>query len=410
MGLMPILPSHLVTEATFARTSLEPPVGSGPYVVAKVDAGRALILKRNPAHWAAGKPIARGRFNFDEIRTEYFRDTSSLFEAFKAGEIDVRFEDDPVRWAEGYGFAAVKAGRVDKREIPLAVPAGMSALVMNARRPPFDNPAVRRALIQAFDAEWINRSLFNGLYRRTDSFFARSELASTHRPADARERALLVPFPGAVREDVMEGRAFLPVTDATGSDRKGLREASRILTSAGYELRGGRMVEARTGRALAFELMASSRTQERLMIAFAEPLKRLGITARIRQVDSAQYWARMRTFDFDMMQWNWGASLSPGNEQINRWSSAAAAIEGSLNYAGVRNPAADAVIDRLVSAETREDLVSATRALDRVLLSGDYVIPLFHAPGQWMAAWTRIKRPSQPSPAGIAVDTWWMQP
>jgi peptide/nickel transport system substrate-binding protein len=409
IGLMPILPSHVLDMETFERTTLEPPVGSGPYTVARVDPGRTLVYRRNPDYWGKGLATHRGRFNFDEIRYDFFRDSASLFEAFKAGQIDVRAEDDPARWAEGYSFAAVRDGRVRVREFKTGLPAGMSALVFNTRRPPFQDPQVRRALISAFDAEWIDRSLFHGLYRRSESFFARSELASTGRPADARERELLTPFPGSVREDVLEGRFRLPVSDGSGSDRNGLREAHRLLTRAGYVMKNGVLVSG-SGRPLAFEFLAATRAQERLMLSFAELLRRIGIAARVRQVDSAQYWTRTKAFDFDMMQWTWGASLSPGNEQINRWSSQAAATGGSLNFAGVENAAADAMIDALLAAETREDFVSAVRALDRVLISGDYVIPLFHVPGQWMAYWRHLRMPERTPLFGTDFDTWWIAP
>jgi peptide/nickel transport system substrate-binding protein len=406
IGLMPILPSHVLDMETFERTTLEPPIGSGPYTVARIDPGRTLLYRRNPDYWGKELATQRGRFNFDEIRYDFFRDSASLFEAFKAGQIDVRAEDDPARWAEGYSFTAVGNGSVMVREFQTGLPAGMTALVFNTRRPPFKDPEVRRALIHAFDAEWINRSLFHGLYRRSESFFARSELASTGRPADARERRLLAPFPGSVRREVLEGPFRLPVSGGSGSDRDGLREAHRLLTQAGYVLKNGVLVSS-SGRPLAFEFLAATRAQERLMQSFAEQLKLIGIAARVRQVDSAQYWTRTKAFDFDMIQWTWGASLSPGNEQTNRWSSKAAAVRGSLNLAGVESTAADAMIDALLAAETREDFVSAVRALDRVLLSGDYVIPLFHVPGQWIAYWRRLKMPEKTPLSGTDFDTWW---
>ena len=277
IGLMPILPSHRLDAESFERTTLDPPVGSGPYVVARVDPGRTLVYRRNPDYWGKHLATHRGRFNFDEIRYDFFRDASTLFEAFKAGEIDVRAEDDPARWAEGYSFPAVADGRVVQREFKTGLPAGMSALVFNTRRPPFDEQNVRRALIHAFDAEWINRTLFHGLYRRSESFFSRSELASTGHPADPRERELLAPFAGSVREEVLEGRYRLPVTDGTGNDRTGLREAHRLLAQSGYVLKNGQLVAASTGRPLAVEFLAINRAQERLMLGYAELLRRIGI-------------------------------------------------------------------------------------------------------------------------------------
>jgi peptide/nickel transport system substrate-binding protein len=408
LGLMPIVPRHKISREAIERTTLEPVVGSGPYVIGRIDAGRSLVYRRNPDYWGRNLPLMRGRFNFDEIAYEFYRDHASMFEGFKAGDIDMRVEDDPTRWAEGYDFPAMRAGEVKRREVPIALPAGMSALVFNARRAPFDDVRVRRALIWLLDAEWINRNLYHSLYRRTQSYFARSELAAVGRPADVRERELLGPFAGVVRPEIMEGLPFLPTSDGSGNNRAAMKEASRLLAEAGYAHVGGRMVHTRTGRPLTFEFLASSRSQERLVLAWAKTLERLGIALRLRQVDSAQYSARTRSFDFDMVQVQWNASLSPGNEQYNRWSAAAATAEGSFNFAGVVSPAADAMIAALLSADRREDFVSAVRALDRVLLSGDYVVPLFHVPGAWLA-WraTRVAFPERGSLAGVDPDTWW---
>ena len=407
LGLMPILPRHKFSAETIERTTLEPPVGSGPYRIARVDAGRSLVYRRNPAYWGRDLAIQRGRYNFDEVVFEYFRDQGTLFEAFKAGDLDARLEDEPSRWASAYDFPAMRNGEALRREVVIGQPAGMSALVFNSRRAPFDDPRVRRAMIHLFDAEWINRSLYHGLYRRTESFFARSSLASARLPADVRERALLAPFPAAVKPDILEGKPHLPASDGTGGDRTGLKDASQLFADAGFAMQGGRMINTKTGRALAFEFLGSNRTQERLVLAYADNLKRLGIQLRLRQVDTAQYWSRMKSYDFDMSQWNWNSSLSPGNEQFNRWSAQAAEREGTFNYAGVKNPAADAMIEALLQAESREEFTSAVRAFDRVLLSGDYVIPLFHARGQWLAWRKRVAFPEKFGLAGVDFDTWW---
>ena len=408
LALMPILPRHKIDAEAFERTTLEPPLGSGPYVIANVDAGRSITYRRNPDWWARGLAVTRGRFNFDEIRIEFFRDASSLFEAFKAGEIDVRPEDDPARWIEGYGFAAVQDGRIVKREFATHLPSGMTALAFNTRRPVFADARVRRAFILLFDAEWINRSLFDGAYKRTQSFFERSQLSSHGRPADARERALLAPFAQYVKPEVLDGSASLPVTDGSGDSRANLRAASQLLAQAGYEPKGGRLVKG--GVPLAFEFLAQTRQQERMMLTYGRTLERLGIELRIRQVDTAQYWARLKSFDFDMIQWTWSASLSPGNEQINRWSSNAAATEGSLNYPSVKNPAADAMIEVLLQARLAEDFTAAVRAFDRVLISGDYVIPLFHLPDVWVAHRSNLHYPAIQPLGGFDLDTWWMLP
>jgi peptide/nickel transport system substrate-binding protein len=407
LGLMPILPRHKLDAETFERTTLEPPVGSGPYMVAGVDPGRSITYRRNPDWWGRDLNVNRGRFNFDAVRIEFFRDASSLFEAFKAGEIDVRPEDDPGRWVEGYNFPAVADGRVIKRAFDTRLPSGMTALVLNGRRPPFDDPRVRRAFLLLFDAEWINRNLYNGVYERTHSFFERSDLSSHGRPADARERALLAPFAQYVRPEVLDGTFRLPATDGGGDNRSNLRAAHRLLADAGYQPKDSRLL--RNGTPLALEFLAQTRQQERLMLSYKRTLERLGIAVRVRQVDTAQYWARLKTYDFDMIQWTWSASLSPGNEQLNRWSSKAAAIEGSLNYPGVENPAADALIEALLSARAQEDFTAAVRAFDRVLMSGDYVVPLFHLPKVWVAHWSHLRFPATAPLGGYDLDTWWSE-
>jgi peptide/nickel transport system substrate-binding protein len=407
LGLMPILPRHKLDAETFERTTLEPPIGSGPYVVARIDPGRSITYRRNPNWWAGDLNVSRGRFNFDAVRIEYFRDAASLFEAFKAGEIGVRVEDDPGRWLEGYGFPAIAEGRVVKREFETRLPSGMSALVFNTRRPPFDDVRVRRAFLLLFDAEWINRNLFNGVYERTQSFFERSDLSSHGRPADQRERALLAPFSRYVKAAVLDGTFKLPATDGSGDSRGHLQDAHRLLADAGYQLNDGRLVK--NGTPLGFEFLAQTRQQERLMLSYGRALERLGIGVRIRQVDTAQYWARLKNYDFDMLQWSWSASLSPGNEQLNRWSSKAADIEGSLNYPGVKNPAADALIEALLTARSGEDFTAAVRAFDRVLISGDYVIPLFHLPKVWVAHWSHMRFPAALPLGGYDLDTWWSE-
>jgi peptide/nickel transport system substrate-binding protein len=404
LALMPILPRHRLDAEAFDRTTLEPPLGSGPYSVARVDAGRSITYRRNDNWWARDLPVMRGRFNFDEIRVEYFRDASSMFEAFKAGELDIRLEDDPGRWVEGYDFAAVTDGNIIKREFDTGLPSGMSGLIFNTRRPAFKDPRVRRAFNLLFDAEWMNRNLFNGLFKRTESFFERSYLSSHGKPADARERALLAPFAEFVKSEVLKGTYRQPVT---ADSRANLKAAHKMLLEAGYEIKGGRMMKA--GRRLSVEFLAQTRAQERLLLSYARTLDKLGIALGVRQVDSAQYNARLKSFDFDMVQWNWTASLSPGNEQINRWSSKAADIEGSLNLAGVKNPAADAMIEAMLQADTEEDFTAAVRAFDRVLISGDYAIPLFYLPKVWVAYRSHLKFPATLPLGGFDVDTWWSE-
>lgn len=405
LGVMPIFAAHVLTTETFEQTSLSPFIGSGPYTMAVIDPGRSMTYKRNPDYWGRDLPVNRGRFNFDEVRYEYFRDDNVMFEAFKNGELDVRFEDNPALWSQGYDFPAVRDGRIIKAEIAAQQPAGMQALVFNTRRPLFANRAVRKALIQLFDFEYVNGALFNGLYKRTESYFERSMLSSVGRPADDEEKRLLAPFPGAAEPDAMAGTSRLPKTDGTGRNRANLAKALQILMDAGFKTANGQMLDP-NGRPLAFEMLVNS-AQQRLLSGFATDLGRIGIAMSIRQVDQAQYQARLRTYDYDMIQTNWPSSLSPGNEQLFRWSGAVGKQDGSFNFAGVDNPAADAMIAGMLAARSPALFQSAVRALDRVLLSGDYVIPLYHVPRYWIAHSSRVKYPKQAPMVGLLLDTWW---
>lgn len=410
IGLMPVLPKHLIDPDRFEQTTLKPPIGSGPYTVAKIDPGKSILFKRDPNYWGRDLPVNRGLYNFDEIRFDYYRDAGSMFEAFKSGLVRLRNEDDPTRWTEGYDFPALHDGRVVKEEFPLGTPAGMSALAFNTRRELFADPRVRQALIKLFDFEWVNRTLYHGQYARTESYFDRSELSSHGRPADAHEQALLAPYRAEVKPKIMDGSFSFPVSDGSGENREGRAEALALLEEAGWTLKAGKLVNKESGEPFSFEIMAATRVQERLLLTFAAALKQVGIDARIRQVDSAQYQRRKQTYDFDMIQYFWPVSLSPGNEQAFRWGSDAAMTEGSFNYPGVKSPAVDAMIKAVLETESREDFVSAVRALDRVLLSGDYVIPLFYLPRQWVAHWSDMKRPETTPLYGYQIDTWWIEP
>jgi peptide/nickel transport system substrate-binding protein len=409
IGLMPVLPRHLIDPDRFEKTTLVPPVGSGPYTVAKVDPGKSITFRRDPNYWGRDLPVNRGRYNFDEIRFDYYRDAGSMFEAFKSGLVRLRNEEDPTRWTEGYEFPALREGRVVKEELPVETPAGMAALVFNTRRPLFADQRVRQALIKLFDFEWVNRTLYHGQYARTQSYFARSELSSHGKPADKAERALLAPYLDHVKPSIMDGSFAFPVSDGTGENRERRLEALQLLEEAGYRLTGGKLINVTTGEPFEFEIVAATRAQERLLLTFARALKQVGIEARIRQVDSAQYQRRKQTYDFDMIQYFWPVSLSPGNEQSFRWGSEAAVTEGSFNYPGIKNPAVDVMIETLLKAESRDEFVSAVRALDRVLLSGDYVIPLFYLPRQWVAHWNDLKRPEKTPLYGYQIDNWWLE-
>jgi peptide/nickel transport system substrate-binding protein len=410
LGLMPVLPRHATDAATFEQTTLAKPIGSGPYVVGSVDAGRSVTFKRDPNYWGRALPINRGLWNFDEVRFDYYRDSNSYFEAFKAGLYDVRSEEDPTRWQTEYDIPAVREARIVKESFPDALPKPASDYLFNTRRPVFADIRVREAISLLFDFQWINRNFFYGLYKRSASYFDDSELSAYHRPADQYERALLAPFPGAVRADVLNGTWSPPATDGSGRDRATLRQALTLLESAGYALKGTALHDRASGRQLSFEIMVANRDDERLALAFSNSLARAGIDAKVRLVDDVQYEQRLLSFDFDMIEYRWEQSLSPGNEQSFYFGSAAADEQGSRNYMGIRSPAVDAMIATLLQARGRSDFVDAVRALDRVLISGNYVVPLFYLPGQWVARWAYVEHPAQTSLFGYLPETWWHQP
>jgi peptide/nickel transport system substrate-binding protein len=410
IGLMPVLPQHATDAATFEDATLKKPVGSGPYIVADVDPGKSVTLERNPNYWGRALAINRGLWNFDELRFDYYRDGNAYFEAFKAGLYDVRSETDPGRWQTGYDIPAVRNGRIVKESFATGLPKLGSAFVFNTRRPIFSDIRVRQAIALLFDAAWINRNFFFDLYQRSTSFFDGSELSAYHRPADERERALLAPYPDAVRADVLDGTWSPPSDDGSGRDRGNLRQALVLLHAAGYALAGTTLREEASGRPLRFEIMVTSRDEERLALAFSSSLARAGIDAQVRLVDAVQYDQRRVTFDFDMIEYRWEQSLSPGNEQSFYWGSAAADEPGSRNYMGVRSRAVDAMIAALLSARERGAFVAAVRALDRVLISGCYVVPLFYLPQQWIARRAAIEHPARTSLSGYLPETWWRQP
>ena len=410
LGLMAVLPRHATNPDKFEETSLTPIVGSGPYVVTAVDVGKSVTLERNPHYWGRDLPVNRGFWNFDTVRFDYYRDANAHFEAFRKGLFNTNVETDPSRWETAYDFPAARDGRVIKEELPTGLPQGMFAFVFNTRRPVFADIRVREAIVSLLDFEWINRNLFYGRYQRTGSYFEGSELSSRGRPADARERALLAPFPDAVRPDVMEGTWSPPTSDGSGRDRKRLKAALAQLADAGYDLVGTVLKDRKTGKPLTFEIMVTTKDQERIALAFARSLRRAGIEPSIRVVDAVQYEQRRISFDFDMIQYRWDQSLSPGNEQAFYWGSASADEQGSRNYMGVRSAAVDAMIAAMLKAEQRADFVAAVRALDRVLLSGQYVVPLYHLPAQWVARWRSIRHPTATSLYGYLPEVWWREP
>jgi microcin C transport system substrate-binding protein len=409
IGEMPVLSKAYWSGRDFEKTTLEPPLGSGPYTIQSVDPGRSITYRRVADYWGADLPVNKGRYNVDTIRYDYYRDATIALEAFKAGQYDVRQENSSKAWATGYDSPALREGLIKKEQIPNQLPSGMQGLGYNLRRPIFQDPRVREALAYAFDFEWSNKNLFYGAYRRTRSYFDNSELAATGVP-QGRELEILDKFRGQIPDAVFTTQYDPPKYDGSGNIRDGLRAALKLLKEAGWIFQGEQLVNAKTGEPFAFEILLDDPVYERIVLPFADNLKRMGIAARVRTVDTTQYEKRMETFDYDMTVVVFGESLSPGNEQREYWGSRAADEQGSGNLLGVKSRVVDALIEGLVQAPDRASLVAHTRALDRVLQYGYYVIPQFHLGAFWVAYWDKFRRPAISPKYGVGFDTWWVDP
>ncbi|MCB1460086.1 MAG: ABC transporter substrate-binding protein [Nitratireductor sp.] len=405
-GFTPVLPKHATNVATFDESTLEPMVGSGPYLIDKIEPGSRITFKRRKDYWGEKLPVNRGINNFDTVSIEYFKSAQAQFEAFKKGLFDVYMEGDPSAWQRAYDFPAVAEGKIRKETFVTRSPATMQGFVFNTRRPVFADRDVRQALAMVFDFEFVNRNLYFDVYKRTGSFWQGSSLSALGRPADERERALLAPFPDAVQPDVMNGTWTPPVSDGSGKDRKILRAAFNLLARAGYTRQGSRLVNAR-GEPLAFEILTRNQGEEKLAIAWKRSLELLGISVTLRTVDDSQYQQRLQGFEYDVIMGYYSASLSPGVEQTGRWGSSSRDLPGSFNYAGVADPAIDAMIEAMLNAHAQADFDAAVRALDRVLISGHYLVPLYHLNEQWVASWDHLAHPETTPLYGNQLTTWW---
>ena len=405
-GELPILAKHYWEGRDFERTTLEPPLGSGPYRIGAFEAGRYVVAERVPDYWGKHLAVNQGINNFDSIRTEYFRDETVLRQALKAGVLDWRLENQAKAWALDYDTPAVRDGWLIKRIFPHNRPAGMQAFVFNTRRPVFADRTVREALNYAFDFEWTNKVLFFDQYKRSYSYFSNSELAARGLP-EGKEKALLEPYRDRLPGEVFTKAYRPPVTDGSGWPRDNLRTALELLNTAGWVVRDMKLVNEKTGEPMTFEILLVSPAFERIVLPFVHNLQRLGIDARVRLVDESQYINRLRSYDFDMAMLVWGQSESPGNEQSSYWGSAAADTPGTRNYAGVKDEVVDALIEALITAPDRESLVARTQALDRALLWGFYVIPAWHLSADRVLFWDKFGFPEPPEPIGAQLDTWW---
>jgi len=461
MGLMPILPAHDWGDRVFNQTTLRPPVASGPYKITKVDPGRSLTLTRDPKYWGRNLAPEKGMYNFDTVVIDYYRDENVALQAFKAGQFDLRREPDPRKWASSYDGPALSAGHITLARFTHGRPEAVTGFILNTRRPLFQNPALREAVALAFDFGWINKTLFHGFYKRTESFFPNSELAAGRGLPEGAEKALLERYRKQMAATLFTQSVTPPETDGSSEARRvQLLQAAEILKKAGYELRdgvlwtpkdaagkgeegkekketkwdarlrghdGGRGKEtaalAEEGQQakgspqrladgaqqpVLFEVMLADPTEEKIALEWARDLQRLGITVRVRTVDSAQYQARLTGFDYDVTTGRWFNSLSPGNEQIFFWGCAAASQNGSRNYPGICDPVVDALAKAVPAAKTRAELVSTVKALDRVLMAGHYVVPFYYLGADQVAYWpARVAHPVATPLYGQILETWW---
>jgi microcin C transport system substrate-binding protein len=403
---LPILSKAYYATRPFDETTLDPPLGSGPYVVDEVAQGRTIVYRRNPDYWAKDLPVNRGRWNFDKIRFEYFRDRTAGMEAFKAGAYDFREEFTSKVWAAEYDFPAIRDGRVKKEVLPDETPSGTQGFFLNTRRDELKDPRVRKALDLAFDFEWTNRNVFYGLYTRTVSFFENSPMKAEGEPSEA-ERALLTGLGVPVSEEALGPAYVPPKSDGSGQDRNLLVEAGKLLDEAGWTIKNGVRVNDKGGP-LKVEILFFEDVFERIVSPYVKNLKLLGIEVHMRRVDPAQYQQRLKGFDFDITTERYQMRNTPGVELRSYFGSAAAKMDGSLNLAGISDPAVDALIERVIAAKSRDELNVAARDLDRVLRAGHYWVPHWYKPSFTVAYWDKFSRPDvKPRFDRGILDTWW---
>lgn len=407
VGEMQILPRHYWEKHRFTSGGLEIPVGSGPYVISKVDPGRSITYQRNLNYWGQSLPVSAGVNNFNSLTYVYYRDITVSMEGFKAGKYDFRAESRAKTWATDYNFPAVKSGLVKKLEQANENPAGMQAFVLNLRHPVFQDARVRQAIGLAYDFEWENKTLFYGAYKRTESYFANSDLASSGLPS-REELAILEPFRKQLPAEVFTQVFHAPRTDGSGNNRQNLLQAQQLLEQAGWSMQNNVLMKA--GQPLAFEILLVQPEFEKIVQPLVQNLSRLGIKATIRIVDDSQYVERVKKFDFDVVVGSVPQSLSPGNEQRSFFGSKSADAPNSRNLAGIKNPVVDALIEQLIAAPTREQLVYQARALDRVLLWNYYMVPQYHAGIYRLAYWDLFDRPALAPRYSDGFETWWVNP
>jgi len=405
-AMLPILSKAYYATREFDQTTLEPPLGSGPYRIGDYKQGTFVSYQRRDDYWAKDLPVNRGRFNFDELRFEYFRDRTAGLESFKAGAFDLREEFTARDWATGYDIPAVKQGRILLLTLPDESPSGAQGFFLNTRRAKLADVRVRQALDNAFDFEWTNRNIFYDLYTRTESFFENSDLKASGKPSAA-ELALLEPLRGQLGPEVFADAYKPPVSDGSGQDRRLLREAGRLLGEAGWQIKDGKRVNAK-GEALELEFLITDPAFERILAGYVKNLQAIGVQTSVRRIDAAQYERRIKSFDFDVVMTRYALRLTPGVELRAFWGSEAAKTDGSYNLAGISDAAIDALIAKVTEANSRDELKTATRALDRVLRAGHYWVSHWYRPYHYIATWDKFGRPVvKPRYERGIIHTWW---
>lgn len=408
VGELPVLSKAYYTAHNFEETTLDPPLGSGPYRLGDFKQGTFVGYKRRADYWAKDLPVSRGRFNFDEVRYEYFRDRTAGLESFTAGAYDLREEFTARDWATAYDIPQVRDGRIKRITLPDENPSGAQGFFLNTRRAKFADARVRKALDLAFDYEWMNKNLFYGLYTRTASYFENSDLKASGPPSPA-ELALLEPFRDKLPAEVFGPPYQPPVSDGSGADRKMLQQAARLLAEAGWEIKGGRQTN-KSGEVFEIEFLIDEPTFERVLTPYIGTLKAIGVQASIRRVDSAQYERRVKSFDFDVVTQRFVMRLTPGVELKSYFGSEQASIDGSFNLAGIRDPVVDALVAKVLEAKSRNELAIATRALDRVLRAGHYWVPHWYKAAHNLAVWDKFSWPAVKPKYDRGIDTWWYDP
>jgi len=408
IGQLPVLPKHWWATRDFTKGNLEIPLGSGPYKVSEVKAGRSVRYERVKDYWGKDLPVNKGFYNFDRLSTDYYRDNTVALEALKAGAFDYWQEMTAKNWATAYDVPAVREGKLIKEEIPNGNPQGMQGFIFNLRKPMFQDVRVREALSLLLDFEWTNKQLFFGMYTRTKSYFDNSDMGSRGLPSEA-ELKILEPLRDKLPRALFTQPFELPVTDGSGIIREQQRKAFALLKEAGWKIVGDKMVDTE-GKPVTIEFLLAQTEFERVLLPFKRNLADIGINLEIRRVDVSQYITRRRSRDYDMIVGSFPQSSSPGNEQREYWSSAAADKPGSYNVIGLKDPAVDTLVDELINADSRQSLIDHTRALDRALLWGYYVIPNWHIKTWRLAYWNHLGHPKQTPLYDIGSMTWWVKP